>query len=291
MLYLLAVSLLWGFSFGLVKTEFSTVSGPTLAMMRLAIALPCFLPFLRRPFLRPGGISLRLVLVGAVQFGLMYVCLFSAFSYLTGYEVALMTIFTPIYVILADGFLEKRRPPAWFWYTAGMAVAGALWIFQRQSFPEILPGILLMQVANICFAVGQVAYRKLKLGLPETRDLDGYAWLYAGAFLVTVPFALMHHPVEELSTLDGSQWLALLYLGAVASGLGFFLWNAGAAKVNAATLAVFNNLKIPLATVISLVVFHEKAQLDLLVPGLAIMLVALAWAEAADRSRTTTSRS
>jgi len=290
MAYLLAVSLLWGFSFGLVKAEFSALSGPTLAMMRLAIALPCFLPFLRPPYLRLSVRTIRLAMTGAIQFGLMYVCLFSAFNYLSGYEVALLTIFTPVYVILADGVLEKRRPPAWFWYTAGMAVAGALWIFQPRSFPEKLPGILLMQAANICFALGQVAYRQFRLRHRGERDLNGYGWLYLGALLATLPFALAGNPFEELAALGRSQWMALAYLGAVASGLGFFLWNAGAAKVNAATLAVFNNLKIPLATVISLVVFKEQADLNRLVPGLIIMLAALAWAESADR-RNPTSRS
>jgi drug/metabolite transporter (DMT)-like permease len=52
----------------------------------------------------------------------------------------------------------------------------------------------------------------------------------------------------------------LLYLGAVPSAIGFFLWNFGARRVNAGTLAVFNNVKIPLAIVVSLVFFKEDAE-------------------------------
>ncbi|HSH09049.1 MAG TPA: EamA family transporter [Oceanipulchritudo sp.] len=289
MAYLLAVSLLWGFSFGLVKAEFSVLSGSTLALMRLLIALPCFLPFLKSPFRRPSLMVLKLLLIGAFQYGLMYVCLFSAFQYLTGYEVALLTIFTPVYVIMADAILENRWPPSWFWLTSGMAVAGALWIFQPASLPAKVPGILLMQGANLCFATGQVAYRQFrKKDSPEMKDRDGYAWLFLGGILATLPFALPKGPLTELADLGRSQWLALVYLGAVASGVGFFLWNAGAVKVNAATLAIFNNLKIPLATVIAIVVFGEQAALDRLIPGLLIMLVALAWAEFAHQKWVTT---
>jgi len=288
MAYLLAVSLLWGFSFGLVKTEFSALSGSTLALMRLLIALPCFIPLLKKPFRRPGWPALQLLLIGAFQFGLMYVCLFSAFAYLSGYEVALLTIFTPIYVIMADGLLLRRWPPSWFWLTAGMAVAGALWIFQPQSLPAKIPGILLMQVANLCFAAGQIAYRQFRKEWPDMKDRDGTAWLYFGGILATLPFAIPQSPLTELAGLGRAQWLALLYLGAVASGVGFFLWNAGAVKVNAATLAVFNNLKIPLATVISIAVFREQASLERLVPGLLIMLIALIWAEIAYRNTPTT---
>jgi drug/metabolite transporter (DMT)-like permease len=283
MLYLLAVSLIWGFSFGLVKAEFSDLSGPTLAMMRMLIALPCFLPFLKRIHRVPSLLNLQLLGIGAIQYGLMYVCLFSAFRYLSGYEVALLTIFTPLYVVLTDAVLERRYPPAWFWLTALLAVAGALWVFHPQSIPQKLPGILLMQAANLCFAAGQVAWRSLRGRHPSMGDLDGYALLYLGALLLTLPFALPGNPLAQLAGLDLSQWGALLYLGSIASGLGFYLWNAGAVRVNPASLAVFNNLKIPLATVISATIFGEQASMGRLVPGLIILVVALAWAELAHR--------
>ena len=283
MLYLLAVSLIWGFSFGLVKAEFSALSGPTLAMMRMLIALPCFLPFLKAEYRRINVLNAQLMGIGAVQYGLMYVCLFSAFRYLSGYEVALLTIFTPLYVVLADAFIERRFPPVWFWLTSILAIVGALWIFQPQSIPQKLPGILLMQVANLCFGLGQVAWRSIRKRHPGMRDADGYALLYLGAFLLTIPFALPGGPLAQLATLELSQWQALLYLGTVASGLGFFLWNAGAVRVNPASLAVFNNLKIPLATVISITVFGESAAMDRLLPGMAILIAALVWAELAHR--------
>ena len=281
MLHLLVVSILWGFSFGLVKTEFGGLSAATLAIMRLLIALPCFLPFLRKACCKATGDNLKLLAIGAVQYGLMYVALFQSFRYLNGYEVALLTIFTPLYVVLADALLSARNPPYWFWATAGLAVAGALWIFSPQALPQKLPGILLMQLANICFATGQVFWRNFRLNRTGMKDLDGFALLYLGGVIACLPFVLLADPLSELATLNSSQWLALLYLGSIASGLGFFLWNAGAARVNPASLAVFNNLKIPIATVISIVVFGEVASLDRLVPGLAVLLGSLVWAERA----------
>lgn len=282
MLYLLAVSILWGFSFGLVNAEFSELSGSTLATARLLIALPCFLPFLKPVFLTWRRFNAQLLLTGAIQYGLMYVALFSAFRWLSGYEVALLTIFTPLYVVLAHALLSRHLPPAWFWWTALLAVAGAAWIFQPDTLPQKWPGILLMQAANLCFATGQIAWRRIRANLPG-RDVDGYALLYAGGVLACLPFALFGAPVSELVSLSGSQWWALVYLGAVASGLGFFLWNAGAARVNPATLAVFNNLKIPVAIVISVTLFREEADPKSLVPGLLVLLIALFWAESADR--------
>jgi len=289
MALLLAVSLLWGFSFGLVKTEFSTLSASTLAAVRLLIALPCFLPFLARPFRRLNSLTCQLLLIGAIQYGCMYVALFSSFRWLNGYEVALLTIFTPLFVILADAILGRRLPPLWFWATALLSVLGALWIFQPRSLPDQWPGILLMQVANGCFAIGQVAWRRIRPRFSDHRERDVYALLFIGGALAALPFAVPHSPHLELLSLDGRQWAGLLYLGAIASGLGFFLWNAGAGHVNPATLAVFNNLKIPIAIVISVLVFKESADPANLIPGLAVLLLALGWAERAHRRTLTRS--
>jgi drug/metabolite transporter (DMT)-like permease len=289
MLYLLAVSLLWGFSFGLVKTGFSELDPSTLAMARLAIALPCFLPFFRLALLTRGGPLSGYLLTGAVQYGLMYVALFHAFRWLSGYEVALLTIFTPFYVILSHAALNRRIPPPWFWATALIAVIAALWILDPRGLPTKGPGVLLVQLSNICFAFGQVLYPRLYRKAPPHAHREGYALLYAGGVLATLPFALTGNPIAGLSSLDAGQWMALLYLGAVASGLGFFLWNAGAARVNPASLAVFNNLKIPIAILISVTVFGETADPLHLVPGLFLLLVALLWSESASRREPTSS--
>ena len=64
-------------------------------------------------------------------------------------------------------------------------------------------------------------------------------------------------------------------LGVAASGLGFFLWNRGATRVSAGTLAAMNNVKIPLAVACSLVVFGEQADLPRLFLGGGLMASAV----------------
>ncbi len=79
----------------------------------------------------------------------------------------------------------------------------------------------------------------------------------------------------SLTALDPRQIGTLLYLGLLASGLCFFWWNKGAVLSNAGTLAAFNNLKIPLAVAVSLLVFGESANLIRLISGGAIILIAI----------------
>jgi len=106
------------------------------------------------------------------------------------------------------------------------------------------------------------------------RDQDVFGLLYLGAFLVTgiSCAALTNWPTVQLGF---KQYWTLAYLGIIASGLSFFLWNKGARQVDAGTLAIFNDLKVPVAVLISVVVFGESVNLVTLAVGGAIVVLAL----------------
>ena len=95
-----------------------------------------------------------------------------------------------------------------------------------------------------------------------------------GAALVT-GLAALPLAGAGLRDFDGTAWLALLYLGIIPTGLGFYLWNRGAARAGAGVLAVANNLKIPLAVLCSWLVFREQADYPRVMAGLAIVVAAL----------------
>ncbi len=93
MLALLVVSLLWAFSFGLIKGNLVGLDANFIAAARIGIAALVFLPFLRlKQVTRP--LALRLLGIGALQFGVMYIAYNYSFKYLSAYEVALFTIFS-----------------------------------------------------------------------------------------------------------------------------------------------------------------------------------------------------
>ena len=64
-------------------------------------------------------------------------------------------------------------------------------------------------------------------------------------------------------------------MGIVASGIGFFLWNVGVTKVEAGSLAVLNNLKIPLAILFAFILLDESIDLIKLIAGSVIIVIAL----------------
>ncbi len=270
MLYLLLTSLLWGISFGLVKGQLQGIDPTAIATVRMLIALAIFLPLLKS-----GNIGwparMRLGAIGAVQFGLMYIFYLKSFAYLQAYEVALFTIFTPLYIVLIDALMERHWSNR-FLVAAVLAAGGAAIVLDFTSMTHAhWMGFLLLQLSNLCFAVGQLAWRREHKRLESAAtDAQLFAIPYAGGFVATLIASAFITDWGSV-VFTNNQILCVVYLGVVASGVCFFLWNVGAEKVNAGTLAVMNNAKIPVAVLISLVVFREKADLARLLIGGAVI--------------------
>ncbi|MBE4585431.1 EamA family transporter [Vibrio navarrensis] len=274
MFYLNAVTLLWAFSFSLIGVYLAgQVDSWFSVLMRVALASVVFLPFLKFKGISKTLIG-KLMLVGAFQLGLMYCFYYQSFLLLSVPEVLLFTVFTPIYVTLIYDLLKGRFSP-WYLLTALIAVAGAALIKFSTINENFLLGFLVVQGANLCFAIGQVGYKfimeKESLDLPQ-HTVFGY--FYLGALCVAlVAFALLGN-VNKLPTTD-VQWGILIYLGLIASGLGYFAWNKGATMVNAGTLAVMNNALVPAGLIVNIVIWNRDVDLLRLAVGGGVILLSL----------------
>ncbi len=272
MSWLLLVSLVWAFSFGLIKGRLGGLDPTAVSVVRLVLAAFVFLPFLRLRAL-PVRLSLAYAAIGAVQFGGMYVLYLRAFAHLQAYEVALFTILTPVYLALLAALADRR----WHLHhlaAAALSVAGAgLVVWQAAPGSGVATGFLLVQGSNLCFAAGQLAYKRLRAAYPSGRDRDLFALLYVGAVVATAACSGLATDWGVFRP-TANQWLVLAYLGVLASGLCFFWWNLGATRVNTGTLAVFNNAKVPLGVACSLLFFGERA--DPLRLGASLLLLGAA---------------
>ena len=269
---LLIVSVIWALSFGLTA-QVSGLGAPFVTAARTLLAALVFLPFLDVKGLSRGQV-LAFAGIGALQFGLMYLLYIASFRWLQSSEVALFTIFTPLFVTLAADLMRGRI--SWlFLLTAALAVVGTgICVWSGLGRKGILLGFLLMQGANLCFALGQVLYRRLAPASGK-RDRDLMGLLYLGASAVAVAMAAPSVPWAKVFAMDLRQVAVLVYLGVVASGLGFFLFNAGARRTDIGTLAIFNNMKIPLAILASGLVFREAVDWPRLAAGGAVIACAL----------------
>lgn len=273
--YLLGVTALWAFSFSLIGVYLAgQVDSYFAVLTRIALASLVFLPFLR-----PARLSLSqrftLMGLGAVQLGLMYLFFYQSFLLLSVPEVLLFTVLTPVYVALLDDALFKRFS---FFHliTAALAVLGAGVIRYQGIDSGYWTGFLVVQGANLCFALGQVGYRRFSVDLPESLPrVSVFGWFYLGALAVAVPAYLLLGDSSALPD-SGLQWGVLGWLGIVASGLGYFLWNLGATRVDAGSLAIMNNALVPAGLLVNLWLWNRDADLPRLALGGTIIVGSLA---------------
>ena len=266
---LLLTPFIWALSFGVRGNCLSGLPASFVALARMAGSFAVFLPFVRKA---PLSHAVGMMGIGAVQFGGMYLFYIAAFHYLPSHQVALFTATTPIYVVLIDGLMKKNLPPLHLAAAilAAMGGAGILWKGYSSGNGE-LTGIVLVQLSNLCFAAGQIAYISLKNSWFGRSEASCFAYAYAGSLLVTLPSGLPSGLAcwQGISTV---QWWLLAYLGVIASGVCFFLWNYGARRVTPVKLAIMNNLKIPLAAMTSLLLFREHSNMFLLSIGCLLIL-------------------
>ena len=271
---LIAVTLLWAFSFSLIGGYLAgQVDAWFSVLMRVVLATLVFLPFLK-PRQIKTTVAVQLMLCGAVQLGIMYGFYYQSFLYLSVPEVLLFTVMTPIYITLLNDIIDRRLNIG-FIISALLAVIGAVTIRYQGVDAGYWKGLLIVQGANLCFAAGQVAYKRIIAKQPiDLPQRTVFAWFFIGALVIVSPCYLLLGNGDKLPTTT-LQWAILSYLGVVASGLGYFAWNKGATQVSVGTLAVANNLLIPAGIIVNVLFWNRDADIVRLAIGGAIILFAL----------------
>lgn len=274
MIYLSAVTLLWAFSFSLIGVYLAgQVDSWFSVWMRVALASLVFLPFIKFKSI-PIRLILKLMVIGGIQLGLMYCFYYQSFLLLSVPEVLLFTVFTPIYVTLIYDLLKGRFSP-WYLVTAAIAVVGAVFIKFAGINDNFLTGFFVVQGANLCFAIGQVAYKYVMEKQPVTLSQHTvFGYFYLGALVVASTAFLLFGNSDKLPT-TSLQWGILVYLGLIASGLGYFAWNKGACLVNAGALAIMNNALVPAGLVVNIMIWNRDVDLMRLGIGGSIILLSL----------------
>lgn len=270
--YLIGITCLWAFSFSLIGVYLAgQVDSYFAVLTRVVLAALVFLPMLRRI---PFALAAKLMALGAIQLGLMYVFYYRSFLLLSVPEVLIFTILTPVYVTLIHDLMQGRFSYRYL-VSAVLAVIGAAIIRYNGIGSQVLVGFFVVQGANICFAMGQVGYKivieRNPLNVPQ-RAVFGY--FYLGALVVATLAWFLFGNSAKLPT-TGLQWGILVYLGVIASGLGYFLWNKGATLVDAGTLAIMNNALVPAGLIVNLLIWNRDANLLRLSVGGAVLLLSL----------------
>ncbi|MBR1942479.1 EamA family transporter [bacterium] len=265
--YLIIATICFSLSFGLIKDQLSVLPSELVVFCRLFIAALVFLPFFKKLTVKT---HLTAFFIGMVQFGLMYLLFIKAFKFLQGNEIAILTTTTPVFVAIWSSIFGEKFKPVYIFCILMSVIGAGFIVWHNMTFNMIVKGVVLMESCNCSFALGQVLWKKF-IG---HNDGNLMASAYTGAFLFVLPFTLFCVDFSNIMVTKG-QILSILYLAVVPTGVGFWLWNKGAEQVKYSTLAVMNNLKIPLGVLFAIFIFHEKIDLMNFIIGSSIILFAI----------------
>jgi len=273
MIYLIIVSILWSFSFGIIKYGLSGVDSSYISFIRSLIAL-LFFSSISVYNIKKFSFDLRLILIGGLQFGLMYIFYIQSYAYLPAYLIATFTITTPIFIGLASKYIAHQSISKNGIYAISLVIIGSF--LMRKNFVNPLDywvGFLLIQSANLFFASGQILFKEWKLKNDSTDILYNFSQMFLGATIVTYIFYFLS--TSNSNQLSSENLFALIFLGLISTGLGFLFWNLGSLKVANEKLAVMNNLIIPIAILNSFFIFGEQIDYLSFFPGIICFYFAL----------------
>lgn len=256
-----AVPLLWGFQFVVIKvgvTEFPPLF--FLALRFLAIAL-LLIPFVKRPTREQlGPVAAISVFLGGLNFGLFYVGLGLGSGSMSAVAYQLATPFT---ILLAWPLLAEKPSLT---TSAGVLLAfvGVVVLAAGPGLSGNALPLLLVVGAAFAFAVSNVLTKRH--GPFDPLMLMGWSSLLTVPQVIVMSLLLEHGQLASIATANERGWLALAYTIFIGGIIGFGLWFWLIARCSMGRIAPYG-LLLPVFAVISSVLFLGDPMASQLIVG------------------------
>ena len=230
----LAVVAVWGTNFVVIKTALGTLPPLLLAVLRFALALLPALWWVPRPRVGWRPLAAYGVLIGAGQFGLLYMAIDGRISPgLASLVVQTQVFFTIGLAMLADG----ERVRVYQWLALLLATAGIVVIAGHTGGDITLAGLLMVLCAALAWAGGnQVARRMGRVDM-----LGVVVWSSAFALppllLLSLLFEGPARIAQALGAAGPAEWAAVAWQAAGNTLFGYSAWGWLLSRHPAATVA------------------------------------------------------
>ena len=272
MLLLILPMVVWGSAFAVTKGLVELWPPFTLALVRVGVGTLVLLPMAINRHQRgthlPWGTIWFMGLLGVT---LYYLTFNLAMVYVSASQGALVQASIPAMTALVAVVWLRERATAMRWLGIALSVAGVLIVFSGNgSAPGQSPllGNSLMFASVVCWGL----YTALAKRAASFEPLVITVCVMGTGTLMLVPFSAYEIMNAGLEPLPVTGWLGLLYLGSIASGLAYALYNGSLRHLDASSVGVYTNL-IPIVGVLTGIVFlGEPMSLRAILGGAIVML-------------------
>ena len=230
----IAVAAVWGSNFVVIKVALEHLPPLLLATLRFAIA---FLPaafFLKRPAVPWKQLAAYGLLIGAGQFGVLYIAMERSISP----GLASLVIQTQVFFTIGlSMWLMAERVRPFQWLALALAGAGLLVIVLRGDNSATPLGLVLVLVAAACWASGNLVAKAG--GTVNMLAYVVWASLFSFPPLLVLSLAFEGWPAIRTGLADSTwlTWAAVLYQSVGNSLFGYASWGWLLARHPAATIS------------------------------------------------------
>jgi drug/metabolite transporter (DMT)-like permease len=244
-----AAAALWGGLYVISAATFEAIPPATLTLIRLGLGVAVLLAFGRLRGVSTGWseVSHRAAWIAALVAATSMLLQFVGTALTSGVEGSVVTMATPIFVLLFGRALDGVAIPPRAWGGAALALAGVLLLALRGSVefsatnPERILGMLALIGAGATWALYSSMGRPLVAAIGASRAIGLTAAL---ALVFIAPVALLEAIVGgfDLAAATTPTTLgAIAYLAVGATAIGWSLWYRGyaAAPPRVAAAALF----------------------------------------------------
>lgn len=186
-------------------------------------------------------------------------------------KVALAYALTPAFVFIIAAIFLKERATKLKLFGVILAIAGTfVVIFERgvDLSAGYFVGDLLALTASLSWAIYTVVGKNFstKYGAIYSTGLS-MIW----GFFLYLPIYLILPAKTSIYAFSTINWLQILYLGVMTSGLGYALWYYALKKIEASKLSVFNNLQPIFTTIMTVIFFDFDLTITFVIGGIIII--------------------
>jgi len=274
--YLIISTLLWGGVFHVIKYPLAVAPPFVLLITRFTLTGILLLPFLLRKqnyrlILQDGVLREIIILsiIGICGYNILFTYGMGLTEPATG---SLIIAANPVMTTLIARVWKKEAVSPLRWFGIVLAFAGLAFIVFEGKLVNALnlklgPGNLILLGAPFMWAIYSVRSRDVLARVPATV-------FTAAIILLSLPLqgAMAIYQFDSWGWASNTGfWLGIAYLGILATGVSYLLWNEGVRLIGAARSSVFVNL-IPVTALLIALLLGQPLYMHHYIGGLIVVL-------------------
>jgi len=272
---LLVAVLCLGLNWPGMKVGLEIVGPVWMVCLRFLLSLPVLALFVlvtkkRFPVLNRKDRAVVLV-VAFFQFILSMGLITLSLQYIPAGTASILIYTTPLWMLLIDTLWYRQKPPAKRLVLTGISTIGCAMILFASGEPGAWIPLFGMLLASALWAL---AIRRVSFHKWQGTVIEAVFWQFTLAGVAMLALALIIEPIPDFANYVWQDWLLLMYIGPVATGLGFGLMVAAGPKLPPDKIVLISTLT-PIVGYVSSVVILNETLLPMVVAGAVLMIAAL----------------